>query len=478
MGNRFESYYETQGYVDEIETLEQIDEDLNTTFFNSWQRLTGTGKQKVNPKPYDMNFIIGSKGYADLLNRFGSQALQAVQGEPNKKSKMWIKKMYQGVPPSIQALNKLEVFNPGGPEGKEAKEKIKFFAPVESVKAVSIYKTNRSWTATGDILLWDVETKDSFDGIENIEELEKMGWKEGMNQFVISTNQKGAKFWMYLTGIPFVAWVRASRLGQVTDPYGFAYKDDIVTLKKLVTRKGLTKVAIDKELFNQLVPTKVESVENDEEIVESMSILDYIDMLTEAKTVKTAAQRKAEKEAQRKRDERNAKARERRAASGNKKDEPDTTSTQNNVDNSKRQPVKADQLGSSEQPNVPEKGAVAGNTEQPSTQPNADTSTTDNKDVVAGNSEQPRSDLMTQLMQNTKAGAPPEPVAPDKTAKMDKGWLYTFNNGGRLNVYTIKNPTTPDDKYKIAFDAKGKEVISKIPELAKLLQKSQASELD
>ena len=105
--------------------------------------------------------------------------------------------------------------------------------------------------------MWDIDTIDDFSELEDSESFENLGWEEGKNQFVLSVNNNGIKLWMGLIGMPLQAWIKASRIGAVNDPYGVALRDDIALAKnigKKNNQKSLTNLFIPKDLYNKLVP--------------------------------------------------------------------------------------------------------------------------------------------------------------------------------------------------------------------------------
>lgn len=425
----FSEHYNNESDV--INELESLNEGANG-ILNTFYKLTGKNKRAVNPTGYT-SFVIGSKGYATLLNNFATETL-AVKAGKKPKRKIYITNVFEGVPPNINKLN--------GIQSKTSNGKVDFWEPVEKVNECSMYTTNISvarsiiglgiggsmMNASGEIILWDVMTKDDFTGLGDVNQLKELGWEEGVRQFVLSVNERGKKYWMQLTGMTLGAWVTQSKIGSVNDPYGFALKDDIGLAKKQSVRSTLTTKFISKDVYDRLVPNVNESVNEAEILV--------------AKNATTGKWGKASKDSRR--------------LSG-----PFKFDTENNT-------YKAGVIGST------------GWQEDPDLQDELDSyigSTKATPTTTATIAPKEDKSLINKYI-GTELQAPAVKINTTADDAAESGWVYTFKNGGKFYLYTLKNAPDENAKYKIAYDAKGKSVIERIPEVKEVINRVEAKGLN
>jgi len=603
----FNEFYENSSNLDLIKETEicseikqeigQIDETLS--FMNALFKVVGSQKRSIYPDKY-MSYVIGSKGFSNLLDTFSDSVLRTRDGKPSK-TKIFVKGIFQGVPPNVNKLTSMQVNTAIGGMFKKV-DTINFFEPVEKINHTSLYTTNLGASLNqGDIVLWDVKTKDDFDDIENVDELKELGWEEGSNQFILSVSKKGYKYWTQLTGMTIEAWVKKSRIGNVTDPY-FGIKDDVMKASK-PKRPDLV---ISKELYNKLIPesTTVESVILDEKVAERKI---YVDGKGKEMRLKKFARLSSSKvktpsikpddlrigdvgvdengEADSKVQNLINSLIEKRDGirrvtldskgiwklfnygsfiSGKKVSQfigvPDQklldtdkgVDENGNLNDNIQQKIvqKIKEQGSPEEVKDDEKTPEANAEETPTdSKDTEETPKTDDEKTPESNSEETpetseetpkvsddtevdrKKELTQKLMSpdttpeekeklqkeldgldsvnaeetpetSDKAEETPkasddktpatttsnsvmnpikgdikgfDKLAPKSTDKTDGGYVYNFNNGGKFFVYTVRN-AKPEDKYKIAWDTKAKNIISKIPEIKKEMNRQSAVE--
>lgn len=425
---QFENYYNIQKDLELINENEQLNEAGG--LMNIFYSLTGKQKKVVSPDKY-MSFVIGSKGYANLLNMFAKSVLDTKDGKKPKKQKIYVTNILEGVPPKIAKLENMKVKMNNG-------EIVNFWYPVEKVNNVSVYTTNMSVvgfltgttaSAVGDIVLWDVMTKDDFSDSEDANKLSQLGWEEGANQFVLSVNERGKKFWMQLTGMTLEAWVKQSKIGAVTDPYGFALRDDISLAKKQALKKTLNYATIDKNLYNKLIPSVKESVKYVNEAEKLMAMDDNGDWKTYNKA-------------------------DRKLYPKTKFPSTDTyvAGILNNGVWTKDDTLQ-DELDD----------YISGNTTKPIVQPKVNAIPKIDTNLIT-------SKLSDEVVET-------KPIKGAAQDAMESGYRYTFRNGGNAYVYTVKNAPDENSKYKIAYDTKAASIMSKIPELNDIINKVDTSKL-
>ena len=228
---------------------DQLIEDVS--LLNLLFRAVGSDKRYADPSKY-LNFVIGSASYAKILNLFTNQVLETKQGNINKKNKIWITNVWPCQLPKLDKLKNISF--------KIHDKNIQFFSPVARINDAVMFTTNISvprfifgiggaGNIQGDILLIDVNTIPTFEEeskpetttnkpegqkgitalesttnqkLQNIDELEELGWKKNSRQFILSLNNRAAKYWKNLVGLPITTWVSASKLGAVSDPYATA----------------------------------------------------------------------------------------------------------------------------------------------------------------------------------------------------------------------------------------------------------------
>lgn len=417
---RFGEYYKNRDEIDVINEIETINEDAS--LINGFLKLIGSTKISVSPEKYS-NYIIGSNGFSKLLNLFSNEVLQVKQNKIPKKRKFFIDQVYQGIIPNVNKLKRIKY--------KTSTGVVKFWEPVEKINGITAYHINSKGILSklsnlnqyADIVLWDIDTIDDFSELEDSESFENLGWEEGKNQFVLSVNNNGIKLWMGLIGMPLQAWIKASRIGAVNDPYGVALRDDIALAKnigKKNNQKSLTNLFIPKDLYNKLVP---------QNFAESYNIFE------ERKLIWS--------------DENNVWQTFKGKMAVSKFTSDDVAVDNKGNPDPELQKKLDDMINSKSQ---------ASQTQSNSTQ------------KVQGG------DVISKQLQNYFK-EPPKEIAVDSTDVAEKGLVYTFNNGGRFYIYKIRNAPSESQKYKIAYDEKGKKIISKIPEINKILSQPTAKEL-
>lgn len=432
----FKDYYNDRAINEELNILEEDVQVLKEfSLYDTMYRLMGVGKRKVEPKNYDYNYVIGSRGFGNLLNMLQDQVTKTLDGNPPKKRKLYAKQSFVGVIGNLNQLYRTISKNPS------TNEKIAFWQPVEKINTITLFKTNIPFMGSpgaGDIVLWDVMTKDSFDGMDDIEGLKDLGWEEGKRQYVVSTNNKGAKYWNQLTGIPLPTWVTSARIGQINDPYGFAFKDDIALLKNKKPNTNLNSFFITKDMYKQLLPDGInESVIYEKDVYMTKDTDDnwYTNNPKSGYKVTSKVLRKNFDS------NNNYYAFKGLDKSGNPIIDK---SKQKELDDYIRNTVAKNNVNSN-----------SNNSSNPSA-----------KVASALNSQ-----TLVQKYLGNEIKSGPDEIHTDSSDATEKGYTYNFVNGGKLYVYKLKNPESADKTYKIAFDGKGKEIINKIPELNKIMSK-------
>lgn len=435
----FKDYYNDRAINEELNILEEdLLTELNVGIYNTFAKLVGIPKRAVYPNLYDYNYVIGSRGFGNLLNMLQDQVNKSLDGNPPKKRKIYAKRSFVGVYSNVNKLYNIITKNPS------TKEKIAFWQPVEKINTITIFKTNFTLKSllfnpanqvVGDIVLWDVMTKDSFDGMDDIEGLKDLGWEEGKRQYVVSTDETGAKFWNQLTGIPLPTWVTSARVGQMNDPYGFAFKDDIALLKNKKPNTNLNSFFITKDMYKQLLPDGInESViyEKDVYMTKDTDGNWYANNPKSGYKVTSKVLRK------------------KFDSNNNYYAFKGLDKFGNPIIDKSKQKELDDYIR-----NIGAKNNVNSNSNNSSNQ--------------AANALNSQTLIQKYLGNEIKSG--PDEIHTDSSDATEKGYTYNFVNGGKLYVYKLKNPESADKTYKIAFDGKGKEIINKIPELNKIMSK-------
>lgn len=428
----FGDFYKNTDY-NEIINNREINEGLS--FMNSLYKITGSQKRTINPSKY-RSYVVGSTGYSNLLDRFSDSVIK-IQGGKAPKTKIFVKDIYQGIPPNVNKLQRMNVKTAvGGMFDKM--ETINFWEPVEKINHVSLYVTNSGMLGSdGEIVLWDVQTKSDFDDIENAQELEELGWKEGENQFILSVNGRGYKYWTQITGMTIEAWVKKSRIGNVSDPY-FSIKDDI---SKKNQKPKVSQAVISKDLFSKLIPNTNESYVMEAEKKKSKRKVVY-DKENNIWKRYSEKQKSIKQMAGIRPDELRS-----TDIAVDMKGEPDED-LQNKLDN-----IVDSKNTSSEEPKQSDSN--------------------DDQTIEEPQETPPKENLVMKHLQSKIKNF--DKIQTTSTDLTDKGWVYNFINGGKLFVYTLKD-APEDNKYKVAWDEKAKRIISNIPELKKQLTRVDAVE--
>lgn len=458
--SEFKKFYENKSAIDNIENAELNEEVLKLneagglSIMNGLLKLVGSQKRQVYPELYPATYIINVNMHGKVMNLFMEHVINWKMKQKKPNQKLWVKEVYQGIV-NQKRLQKLqygktavELLFMGIPGDWSKQDAIKFWQPVDKVNVCTIYVTNRSWLSKGDIVLWDVQTKADFKDLGDAEEIkawEALGWEAGANQYLISTNAKGAKFWTHLTGAPINAWVKLAKTGQLTggNPYAVLGKELADLQKQKPKGEEETKTQeISKDEYDKLVPESVQ-FESEELTEESKQVKKVGDSWVAVKG--NPPYNYSE----------NGFNPKHKYVAVNDKGEEDTK-LQNKLD------YEIERLKGEKEAEKPEDKPAEdkGTATDTGTAPEAST----DKPAEEPKKEEPPVTQGTKITDVLKDELDGGADKLDPTEKTAAGWWMQLKNGGKVYLYTTK-----DGKYKIGYDKKSEPVL-----IAKKLIKREA----